>query len=109
VLEARDVAATLTRLTAESIAQAIEQFFPAAAEVLVCGGGAFNPTLMKMLERACSPRPVRTTQERGVDPAQVEAFAFAWLAKQHLARQPGNLPSVTGAQGGRILGALYPA
>jgi len=108
-LDPRDVAATLTRLTAESIAQGIEQFFPAAAEVLVCGGGAFNPTLLKMLERACSPRPVASTAKRGIAPEHVEALAFAWLAKQHVDRQPGNLPSVTGAQGGRILGALYPA
>jgi anhydro-N-acetylmuramic acid kinase len=109
VIDPRDVAATLTRLTAESIAQGIEQFFPAAAEVLLCGGGAFNPTLVRMLERACSPRAVGTTMARGVAPEHVEAFAFAWLAKAHLARQPGNVPSVTGAQGGRVLGALYPA
>jgi anhydro-N-acetylmuramic acid kinase len=42
-------------------------------------------------------------------PLQVEATAFAWLARQMLARQAGNLPSVTGAAGPRVLGALYPA
>ena len=108
-LEARDVAATLTRLTAETVAQSIEQFFPAAAEVLVCGGGASNATLIRMLERACSPRPVASTAARGLAPEHVEALAFAWLAKQHVDRQPGNVPSVTGARGSRILGALYPA
>jgi anhydro-N-acetylmuramic acid kinase len=38
----------------------------------------------------------------------VEATAFAWLARAHLKGEPGNLPSVTGAEGLRVLGALYP-
>ena len=45
----------------------------------------------------------------GVEPDQVEALAFAWLAHAHVSGQSGNVPSVTGARGGRILGALYPA
>jgi len=39
----------------------------------------------------------------------VEAAAFAWLASAHCERRAGNLPSVTGAAGCRVLGALYPA
>jgi anhydro-N-acetylmuramic acid kinase len=39
----------------------------------------------------------------------VEALAFAWLAQAALARQPGNMPAVTGARGPRVLGAIYPA
>jgi anhydro-N-acetylmuramic acid kinase len=42
-------------------------------------------------------------------PQQVEALAFAWLAQAFVARQPGNLASVTGARGPRVLGALHPA
>ena len=45
----------------------------------------------------------------GVDADWVEALAFAWLARQTLLREPGNVPSVTGARGPRILGAIYPA
>ena len=45
----------------------------------------------------------------GVDPMQVEALAFAWLARQCFASEPGNLPAVTGAAGPRVLGAAYPA
>ncbi|WP_177409871.1 anhydro-N-acetylmuramic acid kinase, partial [Pseudomonas sp. PE-S1G-1] len=49
-----------------------------------------------------------TTEALGVPPQQVEARAFAWLAQRCVAREPGNLPSVTGAKGPRILGAIYP-
>jgi len=52
---------------------------------------------------------VATTSELGIDPDWVEACAFAWLARQALLLQPGNLASVTGAAGPRVLGAIYPA
>jgi anhydro-N-acetylmuramic acid kinase len=52
---------------------------------------------------------VATTTALGIDPDWVEALAFAWLARQTLHRAPGNLPSVTGARGARILGAIYSA
>jgi len=107
--DARDVAATLTRLTAGAIGSAIARYFPTASEVLLCGGGVFNAVLVRMIEEECAPRPVRSTAALGVAPEHVEAMAFAWLAREHLLRRPANLPAVTGAQGGRILGALYPA
>ncbi|WP_368669351.1 anhydro-N-acetylmuramic acid kinase [Mycetohabitans sp. B8] len=44
----------------------------------------------------------------GIASHQVEALAFAWLAMRHVARLPGNLPTVTGVAGERVLGALYP-
>jgi anhydro-N-acetylmuramic acid kinase len=108
-LAPRDVQATLTRLTAACIGRAIERFLARADEVLVCGGGAFNATLMRMLAQECAPRPVRSTAELGVAPDHVEALAFAWLAREHLQRRTASLPAVTGARGARILGALYPA
>ena len=49
------------------------------------------------------------TDALGVPAMQVEALAFAWLAQRFMQRLPGNLPAVTGAAGGRVLGALYPA
>jgi anhydro-N-acetylmuramic acid kinase len=51
---------------------------------------------------------VSTTSDLGIDPDWVEACAFSWLARQALHLQPGNLPSVTGAIGSRVLGAIYP-
>jgi len=104
-----DVQATLLELTARSIAQAIEDHCPAATEVLACGGGARNAALLARLSTLLAPRPVRTTAAAGIAPGQVEALAFAWLARETLAGRPGNLPAVTGAAGPRVLGAVYPA
>jgi anhydro-N-acetylmuramic acid kinase len=108
-LDPQDVQATLTRLTAVTIGQAIARHAPRAADVLVCGGGAFNSTLLRMLGEECAPRPVASTQALGVAPDHVEAFAFAWLAHEHVLRRAASLPAVTGARGARVLGALYPA
>ncbi|HEU0200401.1 MAG TPA: anhydro-N-acetylmuramic acid kinase [Burkholderiaceae bacterium] len=107
--DARNVQATLTRLTAVTIGQAIEKQFPRAADVVACGGGVYNKTLMRMLAEECAPRPVVSSETLGVAPEHVEAMSFAWLAREHIARRPGNLPAVTGARGPRVLGALYPA
>jgi anhydro-N-acetylmuramic acid kinase len=80
----------------------------AAAEVLVCGGGAKNGALMDALAMALAPRTVASTTAHGVAVEHVEALAFAWLARETLAGRPGNLPAVTGARGARVLGAIYP-
>ncbi|CBW76051.1 Hypothetical protein RBRH_02068 [Mycetohabitans rhizoxinica HKI 454] len=65
--------------------------------------------LQTALQRAGAAHArVETTDALGIAPHQVEALAFAWLAMRHVARLPGNLPTVTGAAGGRVLGALYP-
>jgi anhydro-N-acetylmuramic acid kinase len=104
---AADVQRTLVELTAASIARALVDASPKV--VRVCGGGARNGFLM---QRLCARLPeceVTTTAAAGVDPAWVEAWAFAWLAEQTLAGQPGNVPSVTGATGPRVLGGIYRA
>ena len=104
-----DVQATLCELTARAIARDLGRALPAARHLLVCGGGALNGTLMRRLAAALPGCRVASTAERGLPPLQVEATAFAWLARAHLRGEPGNLPSVTGARGPRVLGALYPA
>jgi anhydro-N-acetylmuramic acid kinase len=106
--EAENIQATLVALTARTIADAIRAYASDAEEVVVCGGGANNATLMRELARELAPRPVTTTAEEGVPVEQVEALAFAWLARETLAGRPGNLPEVTGAKGPRVLGAIYP-
>ncbi|CAB3766199.1 anhydro-N-acetylmuramic acid kinase [Burkholderia puraquae] len=107
-----DVQATLTALTAVSIAREIAQHAAGCKAVFVCGGGARNPVLLDALRHALReagvPATVDTTAALGVPPQQVEALAFAWLAYRFTARQPGNLATVTGAAGNRVLGALYP-
>jgi anhydro-N-acetylmuramic acid kinase len=105
----RDVQATLCELTAASCAADLRRYAPVARELIVCGGGALNTELMRRLRAAAGGVTVVSSAERGLPPLQVEAAAFAWLARAHVHRQPGNLASVTGAQGPRILGALYPA
>ena len=75
---------------------------------MVCGGGAFNADLMARLGARVAPMRVASSAERGLPPDQVEACAFAWLARGFVRREAGNLPSVTGAAAPRVLGALYP-
>ena len=108
-----DAQATLLALTATTMADAIAASAPTALAVYVCGGGAFNGTLLAQFEKALQARGlaaiVTSTAALGVSPTHVEALAFAWLAQCFGHRRHGNLPAVTGAAGGRILGALYPA
>jgi anhydro-N-acetylmuramic acid kinase len=104
-----DVQATLTEFTARACADAVQRFGRAGSELLVCGGGAFNAHLMQRIAALLPGVAVDTTATRGLPPLQVEAAAFAWLARQALLGLPGNLPAVTGARGPRILGAIYPA
>ncbi len=106
---AEDVQATLLELSARSIAQALERDFAQARRVIACGGGVRNPVLMRRLTDLFAPRPFVSSAAFGVDPDFVEAQAFAWLAYQTLANKPGNLTSVTGARGPRVLGAVIPA
>ncbi|HEX6706350.1 MAG TPA: anhydro-N-acetylmuramic acid kinase [Albitalea sp.] len=105
----QDVQATLAELTAWACAEAVTQHAAGAHELLVCGGGALNGHLMRRIGARLPGCSVRTTEPLGLAVDQVEAAAFAWLAKAFIERQPGNLVSVTGAAGPRILGALYPA
>jgi len=62
---------------------------------------------MQRLQAHCA-FPVSSTAEAGIDPDWLEAMAFAWLARQTLAGETGNLPSVTGAGRAVVLGAIYP-
>ena len=104
-----DVQRTLVALTARTVAGAIADHCAGSTEVLVCGGGALNAALMSDFAAAVHPRAVSTTAAHGVPVNEVEALAFAWLARETLAARPGNLPAVTGALGSRILGAIYRA
>ena len=87
----------------------MRRYAETATELLVCGGGAFNAHLMQRLAALLPDCRVRATDACGLPASQVEAAAFAWLASAHCDRRAGNLPSVTGAAGYRLLGALYPA
>jgi anhydro-N-acetylmuramic acid kinase len=104
-----DVQATLTEFTAQACAQSVLQYGQAGRLLAVCGGGALNTHLLQRLQAKLPSVRVKTTDTLGLPVMQVEACAFAWLARQTIQGQPGNLPNATGAQGARILGAIYPA
>ncbi|MGP5315856.1 anhydro-N-acetylmuramic acid kinase [Psychrobacter faecalis] len=103
-----DVQATLTELTAMSASMQINLFIKAKenSSVYVCGGGALNDYLMTRLQAHLPHCKVETTASLGLNPAWVEAVAFAWLARQTLMGETGNLPAVTGASKGVVLGQV---
>ncbi len=103
-----DVQATLCELTAHTIAQAIRTACSGVSEVGICGGGAYNASLLKRLQANLPDCSVVNTSEWGLEPRWVEGAAFAWLARQTLRGLPGNLPDVTGASEAVILGGIYP-
>ena len=104
-----DVMATLAEFTSLGATNALRQALPSVQTLLVCGGGAFNAHVMSRLKHLVPDGvEVLSTAARGVAPDRVEALAFAWLAREHLAGRAGSLPAVTGARGPRVLGALYP-
>jgi anhydro-N-acetylmuramic acid kinase len=103
-----DLLATVTAYTAQTIADA-RRFLPRRIdEVLICGGGARNVTLMRMLQMAWDGTPVRPVETLGWDGRALEAVAFAVLAYQAKRGVACNLPSVTGAARPVILGSITP-
>jgi len=104
---AADVQATLLELTARTIARAVKDCGPGMRDIFICGGGAYNGTLLARLSGLMPMLRISTTAALGIAPEHVEAMAFAWLARQALERKPGNVPAVTGARGPRVLGAIY--
>lgn len=108
-----DVQATLTEFTAVACAKNANNFANADKNhsniLIVCGGGALNHHLMRRLQAALPTWKVGSSEAFGLPPLQVEAAAFAWLARKAIRRETASFKSVTGAQGSRILGAIYPA
>ncbi len=103
-----DVQATLTELTAISACDQINTFINTYenSSIYVCGGGALNDYLVTRLQAHLPHCKVETTASLGLDPTWVEAVAFAWLARQNLMGETGNLPAVTGANKGVVLGQV---
>ncbi len=120
-LSPEDTMATATLLTAASVYQAYAQYVrPDRGEevasgprpsqsidtLIVSGGGVHNDTLLRMLEDAFAPIPVRPTSDYGIDPDAKEALCFAVLAHETVNGVPTNLPSVTGAERTAVLGSI---
>ena len=105
----QDVQATLTELTASVCAADVQRHEPGQARLIVCGGGALNTHLMQRLQSLLGKIAVISSAEAGLPPLQVEAAAFAWLARKAVRREKLELQSTTGARGARVLGCVYPA
>ena len=106
---AADVQATLLALSAQTVAAALRATQPHTRRVIACGGGVHNSRLLSALARELPDCRVESSAAHALDPDFMEAMGFAWLARETLDGRPGNLPSVSGAKGPRVLGAVYAA
>lgn len=104
-----DVQATLAELTASTCASSVIDYGFDSKQLIVCGGGAFNTHLMARLQALLPDLVVTHSGAHGLPAQQVEATAFAWLARKMIRREVLSLQSITGTRGARVLGALYPA
>lgn len=105
-IAAEDIQATLSALTARSIAKAIQANAPKNVEIFICGGGAHNIKLMADLNDHLHGK-VKTTDTLSFPPDWIEAVLFAWLAKQTLEGKSGNCPQATGAKHAIPLGGIF--
>jgi anhydro-N-acetylmuramic acid kinase len=107
-LEPADFLATLTELTAASIAHSYRHFLPKLPDqVLLCGGGSRNPYLKQRIQAQLESAEVHTTDDMGMNADFKEAIAFAVLAYWRHQNIPGNLPEVTGARKKLLLGEIH--
>ncbi|MBV8531862.1 MAG: anhydro-N-acetylmuramic acid kinase [Candidatus Eremiobacteraeota bacterium] len=104
-----DGAATLTELTAASVARAIARAGFSAARVIVSGGGAHNPTMLARIAARLGHDRVETSDRVGMPVDAKEAMAFAVLGYETLRERVGNVPAATGARHPVVLGAIAPS
>lgn len=108
-LSPEDMVATATAFTASTIATAYRKFLPAMPdEMILCGGGSHNETLVRVLRSQLADVRIRSTDEFGISVDAKEAVSFAILAYATIQGIPNNLPSVTGADEPVILGKIVP-
>jgi anhydro-N-acetylmuramic acid kinase len=104
-----DIVATATGFTASTIASAYHRFLPSMPdEMILCGGGAHNTTLVRMLQAELESVRIRSADEFGIDVDAKEAVSFAILAYATIKGMPNNLPRVTGASEPVVLGKIIP-
>lgn len=107
-LSLEDGCATATAYIATSILKAIDDFIPVIPkQIIVCGGGAKNPTLVRFLKQRSIGMEVVASTEYGFDPSGIEAEAFAFLAVRRLQCMPTSYPFTTGASQEVIGGEIF--
>jgi anhydro-N-acetylmuramic acid kinase len=108
-IEPADILTTVTAFTARTIADAYHRYLTGGVdEVIICGGGARNDTLIEMLQRELPVARVRVMSDFGIDPDAKEAISFAILAYATVKGWPNNVPAATGASRPAILGKIIP-
>jgi anhydro-N-acetylmuramic acid kinase len=108
-MEPQDLIATATAFTARSIAEAYRRFLPGRPdEVILCGGGARNPTLVEMIRAEFPGSRVGAMDEWGINADAKEAISFALLARETIRGAAGNVPAATGARRRVVLGKIVP-
>lgn len=108
-LDAKDIIATLTALTASNIADAYQRFAPAPiAEAILGGGGRSNPVMVRMLRQLLQPTAILTHEDIGLDSDFKEAAVFAVLAHETWHGRTATLPALTGAKRASLLGQITP-
>ncbi|TVQ40727.1 MAG: anhydro-N-acetylmuramic acid kinase [Wenzhouxiangella sp.] len=107
-LEPADVQATLAEFSARSLAQAIErQSGYAARRLILCGGGVHNLDLVDRIRQQLPGMTVESSADHGMDPDQVEAVLFAWLARRRLRAKATETGPITGARKQTLLGVIF--
>ena len=101
-----DIQRTLLELTVVTINESIRKFCSSVDEIYICGGGSKNKFLVERLE-VITGVTINTTDKLNIPSQQVEAIAFAWLAKKCIKKQFNNSPTITGSSGPRILGTIH--
>lgn len=102
-----DALATATRITAQSVARAVNGLLPdRPRRIIVGGGGLRNATLMRDIETLASGIAIEAHEAYGIDSDAKEAIAFALLACARVNNIPANVPGATGARGRRLLGVV---
>lgn len=103
-----DLVATLTALTARTVADAVRREAPGTDELWVSGGGVRNPTMLRAIAAALPGVRVASVAELGMDPRAKEALAFAVLGFLTACGLPGAAPAATGARRAAVLGRISP-
>jgi anhydro-N-acetylmuramic acid kinase len=109
-LSGEDMIATATAFTAATIAHAYQRFLPEMPdEVILCGGGARNRTLIDMLRQRLEATKILMSDDLGISCDAKEAVSFAILAHATIKGVANNVPSATGARQPLVLGKIVPA
>jgi len=105
-LAKEDIIATLTEAAAQSMADALQRYAPAADELIVSGGGAANIHLVSRLQARMPDLTITTTDDHGIPAIYKEAIAFAVLGNETMQHKPSNVPGATGASRSVVLGQI---